>query len=268
MAQKKRYKVMTLNMLTDGVYHYGKNRFPFRVIAIKQMLREYKPDLIGVQELTENMKRLFAPILEEYGMAGEKRGSFMSNEYSAILYRKDRFELLETRTYWLSETPDVKGSKIAYAPFPRIVTYALFKDKRNGTVFSMFNTHLEEALPSVRHRQAAILHSLLCEKQSGAFSFVTGDFNDTPGSETLSYIKAAGYEDTSESLNATTLRSRIGSAIFNHLPIDHILISPEITEWTLKRITKTYSGFCPSDHYPLYMEFCVKTENDEQTESV
>ena len=263
MAKKKRYKVMTLNMLTDGVYHYGKNRFPFRVIAIKKMLREYKPDLIGVQELTENMKRLFAPILEEYGMAGEKRGSAVSNEYSAILYRKDRFELLETKTYWLSETPDVKGSKIKYAPFPRIVTYGLFKDKRDGTVFTMFNTHLEEAIPSVRHRQAAILHTLVCEKQGGEFSFVTGDFNDIPGSETLSYIKEAGYEDTSESLNVTTLRSIIGTAIFRNKPIDHILISPEIREWKLQRITKTYSGFCPSDHYPLFMEFFVEPDDAE-----
>ena len=54
-------RLMSLNMLTDGLYNFGDSRFKIRIKALRQMLRETEPDLIGTQELTERMK----PYLEK-----------------------------------------------------------------------------------------------------------------------------------------------------------------------------------------------------------
>jgi hypothetical protein len=48
----------------------------------------------------------------------------------AIFYRRARFELLETKDYWLSETPEVVGSKSWGSSLPRMVTWARFRIRR------------------------------------------------------------------------------------------------------------------------------------------
>ena len=251
------YRIMTLNMLTDGIYSYGDSRFSCRIQAINEMIRVQDPDLIGVQELTGNMFRYMDTVFSQYAMAGEGRHSRFADEYSAILYRKDRFEVVKEKTLWLSDTPYEKGSRYMLSMFPRITTFALLRDIENGCTFSFFNTHLDQVFPGVRRRQAEVLRSLVLENKSGLFTAVTGDFNDVPGSETLMRICSAGLKDTSGIELGSTLRGRIGSMIQHNLPIDHILLSNEINAYQLEKIDKKYSGYWPSDHYPLIIEFSI-----------
>jgi nitrate/nitrite transporter NarK len=106
------------------------------------MLRQTKPDVIGVQELTDAMKPYMYDILKKYQLAGESRGSMFNDEYSAVLFRSDRFTLLDQDTFWLSPTPKKKGSKLPLSQFPRIVTYVHLYDKTEQKDFTFFNTHL------------------------------------------------------------------------------------------------------------------------------
>lgn len=251
------YRIMTLNMQTDRLYSFGDSRFSFRIQAINEMIRMQNPDLIGVQELTENMFSYLDTVFSRYAMVGEGRHSRFADEYSAILYRKDRFEVLEEQTFWLSDTPLKKGSRYRLSQFPRITTFALFRDLENGYTFSLFNTHLDHLFPGVRRRQAEVLRSLIIENQSGLFTAVTGDFNDVPGSGPLMRICSAGLNDTSDNKLCSTLRGKLGSMIQHNLPIDHILLNKWIDAYQLTKIDKKYSGYWPSDHYPLIIEFNI-----------
>ena len=92
-------RLMTLNILTDGLYNHGDSRFIHRWKAIREMIRTADPDLIGTQELTKRMKPYFKELSDVYDLCGEPRGSRFNNESSAILYRKSKYRLLETKTY-------------------------------------------------------------------------------------------------------------------------------------------------------------------------
>lgn len=245
------YKFMSMNMLTDGLYNYGDSRFKCRVEAIHEMLRQTKPDVIGVQELTDAMKPYMYDILKKYQLAGESRDSMFNDEYSAILFCNDRFTLLDQGTFWLSSTPKKKGSKLPLSQFPRIVTYVHLYDKTEQKDFTFFNTHLDHNLKSVRIRQAEILIDLIEKYQKGSFTVVTGDFNAPLKDLPADLIQKNHLKDTVDPSIGSTLRGKIGTFFQKNLPIDHILVSDHMKLIELQKLDQKYAGYYPSDHYPL-----------------
>ena len=76
------------------------------------MIRFHDADVIGVQEALYGMLADLDTLLPEYSRIGVGRtDGKMSGEFSAILYKRDRLEVLENKTFWLSPTPEVPGSK-------------------------------------------------------------------------------------------------------------------------------------------------------------
>jgi len=247
-------RIMTLNILTDGLYNYGDSRFTLRAEALKEMIHAENPDLIGVQELTEKMKPRLSSVFETYEITGDSRGSLLTDEYSSILFKKDRFELLDSGTFWLSDQPHKRGSKHLFSQFPRIVTFVHLKDNESGTDFSMYNTHLDHNFPPVRTKQAGILYSIILDTHEGQFTAVTGDFNAVPGSLALQEACGSELYDLCDDSLGSTLKGKIGSAIQHNKPIDHILLSRHIKAKSLKKLDGKYAGIYPSDHYPLIAE--------------
>ena len=93
------FKIMSLNLLTSGANIPGNPPFNIRIKAISSMLEEYAPDIIGVQELTDSMFPYLKDILNKYEIFGESRHSLLSDEYSSILFNKDKYELIEGKLY-------------------------------------------------------------------------------------------------------------------------------------------------------------------------
>src|SRR5689334_257130 len=133
-AQSPSLQVMTFNIRFankgDGV-HDWEHRRPL----VTSMVQFHEVDLLGVQEALRGQLDDMVKDMPEYEWFGVCRtdGSVQPNpdgEFSAILYRKDRFERLDGNTFWLSQTPEVVGSVGWDAALPRIVTWAKFKDKQ------------------------------------------------------------------------------------------------------------------------------------------
>ena len=113
-------------------------------------IADYMPDTIGTQEthlkwinaLTES------ELLSDYALVGEQRygdeapRTQNDNEASAILYRKSKFNLIDSGTYWLSETPEKVNSKLEGSKYVRIMTYVVLERKSDGVRFVHINTHL------------------------------------------------------------------------------------------------------------------------------
>jgi endonuclease/exonuclease/phosphatase family metal-dependent hydrolase len=120
--------------------------------------------------------------MPEYSWFGVCRTDGSTNpvpdgEFSAILYRKDRFELLDGNTFWLSETPEEKGSVGWDAALPRIVTWVKFKDKQTGKVFFHFNTHFDHIGVVARNESAKLLKQRAHSIAGDTPVIITGDFN-------------------------------------------------------------------------------------------
>ena len=244
------FKIMSLNLLTSGANIPSNPPFNIRIKAISSMLEEYTPDIIGVQELTDSMFPYLKDILNKYSIFGESRHSLLSDEYSSILFNKDKYELIEGKTLWLSDTVTKKGSKYLLSQFPRIVTYVYLKDKLTNKTFTVFNTHLDANFPFVRTKQAIILSKIIHKYQQGDFTLLCGDFNCTRLSPALRLLNKR-LKDLSYDEMGSTLRGNVGSFLYKHLPIDHIFISDNLSIDEVNKITSSYNTIYPTDHYPV-----------------
>lgn len=244
------FKIMSLNLLTSGANIPGNPPFNIRIKAISSMLEEYTPDIIGVQELTDSMFPYLKDILNKYSIFGESRHSLLSDEYSSILFSKDKYELLDGKTLWLSNTTTKKGSKYLLSQFPRIVTYVYLKDKETNKTFTVFNTHLDANFPFIRTKQAIILSKIIHKYQQGNFTLLCGDFNCTRLSPALCLLNKR-LKDLSYDEMGSTLRGNVGSFLYKHLPIDHIFISDNLSIDEVNKITSSYNTVYPTDHYPV-----------------
>ena len=87
-------------------------------------------DVFGAQEVLHNQLLDLKQVLKDYDHVGVGRSDGKTKgEYAPIFYKKSRMRCLSSGTFWLSETPDVAGSKGWDAALPRICTWAHFEDK-------------------------------------------------------------------------------------------------------------------------------------------
>ena len=90
-------------------------------------------------------------------------------ESSPIFYRKDRFTVLDSGTFWLSETPEVIGGKSWDAAITRI---ALGDSARLAVnqEFLHLNTHFDHRGEVARTNSAALIVARLKNLARGAGS--------------------------------------------------------------------------------------------------
>ena len=256
------YTVMTLNLWCDFMHIIGTKGFAHRIRSIETIIDQYRPDIIGMQEMTSAMvPYMEEKILKEYGMFGAHRRSLMNNEANPILYRKDRFEFKSGRTLWLSKTPEVEGSRYLLSQFPRIVTIVTRKDRESGELLTFANTHLDVNFSFIRKKQAETLCRIL-EKEKNPVC-LSGDFNSESTQDSIQTILHHGFQDCAADEFSSTLRGKIGSARFHWLPIGHIFHNSRFHMLHCQKITDTPHGIWPSDHYPLlaYLETDQKDSN-------
>ncbi|MFK7903907.1 MAG: endonuclease/exonuclease/phosphatase family protein, partial [Chitinophagales bacterium] len=135
-------KTMTFNIRYDNTMD-TLNPWTVRKQWVVQLLKKYDTDIVGLQEALHHQMEYIEGKLPQYDWVGVGRDDGkMVGEYVSILYKKEKFELLDHNHFWLSKTPEQAGSK-SWRALPRMVTWAKLKDKKNGEVFFVFNTHFD-----------------------------------------------------------------------------------------------------------------------------
>ena len=236
-------------------------------------------DIFGSQEVCHDQLEYMLSRLPEYDYIGVARDDGkQKGEYSPVFYRRDRFELLDSGTFWLSETPD----KVSYgwdAACRRVCSWGYFKDKLTKKKFWFFNTHMDHKGKVARVEGAKLVISKInqmCGK--GAKVILTGDFNvaqDSPAYKTFaeSGLLKDSYELAPVKFAPTGTFNSFKVANHTTKRIDHIFVS-EVnvlrygvltyhywstnngTDATLtdapKEIKAEHRGVhLPSDHYPV-----------------
>jgi len=171
------FRVMTFNIRYDEPRD-NENAWPNRKELVANTIRFHQADFVGVQEALKRQLNDLERLLPQFAWVGVGRDDGIDKgEYSAILYRRDRFVLLETATFWLSQTPEVPGSKGWDAAYPRIVTWARFKDRKTEKIFFHFNTHFDHRGVRSREESATLLRREIGKVAGAKPVVVTGDFN-------------------------------------------------------------------------------------------
>jgi endonuclease/exonuclease/phosphatase family metal-dependent hydrolase len=244
------YKLVTFNIRID-LPTDGKNRFKKRLPAIKKFFTEENIDIICIQELTRKMLIRLLFHLRNYEYCGKFRGSKRSNESNLIFFKKDKFELIETKTLWLSDTPDIPKSRYAVdqSQFPRIITSVKLKTKDNK-ILNVYNTHFDH-----QGTQARILSSkqILNYANMDEPVILVGDFNSNPDDEP---IKIINKHLTDITTHIPVTFHHFGSGKIN-TKIDYIFVNNYIKHQNVKIIESKIKGMHLSDHHPIYMEFKI-----------
>lgn len=180
---KDSIKVITFNIRYDNPRD-SVNAWPYRAAMVCEFLEEEEPDLIGMQEVLFRQYEVIDSALQDYGSVGVGRSDgAKGGELNPVFYRKDRFDLIRTKTFWLSETPEVPGSQAWGANLPRIVTWMELSDRKTGGHIYFFNTHFAHDSDSARIMSSALLLTKIDSIASGFPFIVTGDFNQLPTSK-------------------------------------------------------------------------------------
>jgi endonuclease/exonuclease/phosphatase family metal-dependent hydrolase len=183
--------VLTYNVRLDTPAD-GEDAWPKRRDFLAAQIRFHNPDVFGVQEALHGQMEYLTAALPAYTWVGVARDDGkQAGEYSALFYRKDRFEALSSGTFWLSETPDVP-SKGWDAALNRVCTYALLKDKKTGKKTWVFNTHFDHKGEEARRRSAGLIVQKTRELNTKNDPVVVmGDFNANPDEAPVTVLKSA-----------------------------------------------------------------------------
>lgn len=256
-------RVMTFNIRLDTPVD-SMNNWKYRRENAARMIRFYDADLLGTQEVLHNQLQDLLALLPEYGFTGvgRKDGKY-EGEYSALFYRKSRFELLKTGNFWLSQTPEVPGSMGWDAACERMVTWGIFKDRETGKKFAAFNTHFDH-----KGKLARLNSALLLKERTGQIAgdlpvILTGDFNTTEGSEPIQALLEGGkLKDTRRSA-ALVYGPEWTFHGFGKVPlpererIDFIFVSSAIKVNVCASLAEVCDTIYLSDHNPVFAKIVL-----------
>ena len=240
----------------DGVNHWSERRE-----MLLDVIRERDADLIGLQEALGFQIDEIVAAAPDYAVIGVGRDdAAKAGEFSAILFKKDRFRVADAGTFWFSDTPEVPASKTWGNNITRICTWARFID-RDGRGFYHFNLHLDHESQPSRERSTLLLRQRIDARPfPGDPVIVTGDFNVGEKNPALAALVMKGdpatpFLDTyrvlypDETVVGTFNGFKTGNT--NGDKIDYVLVQPGAEVIAAEIIRTSRNDRYPSDHFPV-----------------
>lgn len=256
-------RVATFNVRCDIGVDSTQN-WQFRLPVIQGFFDDASVDIYGMQEVLPNQLEDLKAMLPDYQVvaAGRQDGK-SEGEMVPIFFKKDRFTLLASSHFWLSQTPDSAGSMHWGTHYPRMVTWVKLRDTQNGYIFYYFNTHLSHVSPEARYQSAWLLLDKIKVLAAKAPVIVGGDFNCTALEETYQVLTTHwdGYQLLRDARHHALLPADKDAATFNgyspdetHQVIDYIFVNGFYTTlkyavWQIQR-----DNVFISDHYPVVVD--------------
>lgn len=165
-----------------------------RVIKTIQALR---PDIIGLQEDRDNQDRDLYDALKDsydyYGIGAADGNT--AGRFNSIFYRHARFTRTDQGTFWLSDAPDVVGSRFPGNPAVRTATWVTLHDNEAARRYFVLNTHWDNGSQSARDGAAKLLRERVPALSGGLPVIVTGDLNAEENNP--AFLSLLGKEDPS-----------------------------------------------------------------------
>ncbi len=254
------HKVMTYNIRYDNP-NDGENQWSKRKGFLSNQITYNDPDVFGIQEGLQHQVQYLDSIFIEYDYIGVGRDDGKTKgEYSAIFYNKEKLNILNEGTFWLSETPN-EISVGWDASMERICTYGLFKNKKSSEQFWVFNAHFDHIGKKAREKSAALILQKITELNTNNLPvIVMGDFNLKPDTKPIQLFSKALNDTKQVSVSKPFGPTGTYNGFNFNKPvsdrIDYIFTSKENIK-VLKYTVLSDNVDCkyPSDHLPVIIEF-------------
>ncbi|GAB4014958.1 endonuclease/exonuclease/phosphatase family protein [Spirosoma koreense] len=240
----------------------GPNAWENRKENVKGLIQFHEFDIFGTQE---GLREQLNDIAELKGFAfigvGRDDGK-EAGEHSAIFYRKDRFKVLQSGNFWLSETPDKPGKGWDATCCNRICSWGKFSDLKTKKDFYFFSVHFDHQGVEARRQSGKLMVAKIKEIAKNEPVILTGDFNSTPETEQIQTVQTLLSD--SRSVSATPAYGPEGT--FNSFKfdapmdkrIDYIFVSKQFNVLKYGVLTDAKEQRYPSDHQPVMVKVVLK----------
>lgn len=244
-------RVVSFNLRCTGV---GTTSVEYREPLMIAQLEECGADSMGFQEANLEWLLYLKEDLENYSYVGVPRtDGDVLGEASPIFYRSDKYDAVESGTFWLSKTPDKVGSRDWASAYPRVCTWVLLENKETKERYVHLNTHLDHISEKARTEQIKVVLSKVNEFIDEYPVVLTGDFNGTVGTDM--------YNEAVSVLNDSRVTAPVTSDKFTYHNygtaqelIDFIFVSDKVTPLVYHVIDDKINNAYLSDHYGLYAD--------------
>jgi endonuclease/exonuclease/phosphatase family metal-dependent hydrolase len=244
----------------------GENGWSSRVSAVCRTIQMANPHILGTQEGYMPQIEALQTALPGYVCVATGRDDGASEgETSALFVRSDSFEIVQSGTFWFSETPAIPGSHHWTHHLKRICTWASLLHIASNRQLLAACVHLDHESVLARSRSIDMLANLFAYTPgvSPCPAVLMGDFNMTPEDSDLKRLLATetGWTDSWIAIHGSDRNEKDGT--FHDFTgrtdmgrIDYILTSPGLNAknariWSHK---DPNTGRFPSDHYPISAE--------------
>lgn len=255
------FRVMSYNVRYAAAQD-GEDSWDRRRELFFEPLERFQPDLVGFQEVLAVQRDALMARLGGYAFRGVARDDGQSKgEWSLIGYRQDRFTFIEGGDFWLSEQPDVPGSKSWDAALPRLCTWVRLRDRVSGRVLVYANTHFDHRGVVARREASRMISERISALAAGGPAILTGDLNlneDSPAYALLVRPERASAIRWIDSFREVHPARGPDEASFHGFKgtvkgsrIDFVFHTADFraTESAIDRFSR--AGRYPSDHYPV-----------------
>ncbi|MEH6936004.1 endonuclease/exonuclease/phosphatase family protein [Bacillus sp. JJ783] len=258
-------KAMTFNLRYKNNNDPSPHTWDERVPTIKRLIDMENPDIIGTQEVLYTQLQDLENTLPKYNWIGLGREGGNRGEYSAIFYKEKDYTVLEYDHFWLSDTPEVNGSKTWGNNIPRMVTWAKFLDKKSNQQFYFVNTHFDYQSANAREKSAELILEVTKEFDPELPVILTGDFNAGLDSLPHQILTSDGAFDDLWETAETRINEELGT--FNGFVdptgkgpdnrIDWILGKGNLITNEIEIVNYQKNGQFPSDHFPVIADISL-----------
>lgn len=241
-----------------GLANDESNSWSYRNHLVFDVLKNHDPAIVGLQEALDFQIDEIMTEIPSYASIGVGREADGGGEYSAILYSKKDFELLDSNTFWLSDTPEEPSTSWGNNLF-RICTWALFRSRTSEREFYVYNTHFDHRSEASREESARLIATRIANRKHASTPFILmGDFNagedSVPIGILLNQAGKARMADTFRAIHANeanvgTFGAWVGKT--DGEKIDYVFADARIDVLDATIVRDNANGRYPSDHYPV-----------------
>lgn len=174
-----------------------------------------------------------------------------------IFVKKEKFDIKNMNTLWLSNTPDIKYSNTWNTDLPRIYSYATIVDKKTQEEILIFiNTHFDHVGVNARKNSSKLLKNFIDKSKHPVL--LMGDFNTIPSDGYIDLLLNMkdlqnSFDTLEDKEHSLTIHNYTDETLGN--PIDYIFVKApfKILKSEILRIKE--NGIYSSDHNHIYVEF-------------
>lgn len=236
----------------------GPNDWPLRRGLWAQMIHDFEPWIFGTQEGRELQLRNAASLIPKYKLLDQHREWIDERMYPCIFYRADVVSILRCGDAWLSQTPDVAGSKSFSSAFPRLCTWAQVELIESKQRLFFINTHLDHVKAQTRKEQIqVVIDTIKKENLNNDPVILTGDFNESPTEDVRLKINQQLDQLIDPWFVLKKEEETSHHKFCGHNPegarIDWILVDQKFTPINIELDKRNDGHTWPSDHYMVQL---------------